>query len=407
MRGMPLFKGFDDYIEVFRAGEQTDSGGNTRTWTHGDLDQMVANHTVETAPIVVGHPKSDAPAYGWTEKLKRVGDVLFAKFEQVEPQFEKMVSDGRFKKRSVAVHKDKNGYYIRHIGWLGAARPAVEGLKPAQFAATDDDIESFEFESDWVTPSLLSRFFRLFREMTIADKGLDKANQIMPEYMIDEANNQADALRNPPEQDPAFTGHPYSHPSLQTNTEGDGDMPKSGDQEKTFTQADLDQAVADAEKRGSESAQSDFSSENTELKDKLAAEKSERLSGEHQAFIDKAIDAGQLTPALAEGAPEFMLALSLADEDNQEFEFTAGEGDKQETKKVSLHKWYSNFIAKLGKQINLGESHEFKDGDGNIVDLNDPLAIERAAKEYISAEAGKGHTVNIVTAVNHVSGGTK
>jgi len=130
----------NDWIEVFRAGKHTDSQGRQRTWTRDDLDKMVNGYdpTNHEAPIVVGHPKSNAPAYGWVEALKRSGERLLAKFKQVEQQFGEMVQAGRFKKRSISVYP--NGT-LRHVGFLGAAPPAIPGLKDIDFNDEDNCLD--------------------------------------------------------------------------------------------------------------------------------------------------------------------------------------------------------------------------------------------------------------------------
>ncbi len=76
-----LFKGFDDWIEIFLTGKHTDSAGKTRTWTRDDLNQAVNNHsTDDPAPAVLGHPEDDSPAYGWTggglKELANMGFVV-------------------------------------------------------------------------------------------------------------------------------------------------------------------------------------------------------------------------------------------------------------------------------------------------------------------------------------------
>jgi hypothetical protein len=80
------------WIEVFRAGDY----GAKDKFTTQDLDQMVANYDggQHEAPIVIGHPEMDAPAFGWVEALKRQGATLFAKLKQVQPEFEEMVRSG-------------------------------------------------------------------------------------------------------------------------------------------------------------------------------------------------------------------------------------------------------------------------------------------------------------------------
>lgn len=122
----------DEWIEVFKAGRHSDSQGRVRDWSVEDLDHAVATYDPghHEAPLVVGHPKDNAPAYGWVEKAKREGDTLFVKSKQVDPAFREMLQAGRFKKRSISFYPDGT---IRHIGFLGAQPPAVKGLKDAQF----------------------------------------------------------------------------------------------------------------------------------------------------------------------------------------------------------------------------------------------------------------------------------
>ena len=108
---MTIFKGFNDYIEIFKGGKQTDSSGKEHD---GDklIDQIMKSFSPGThePPIVVGHPKDNAPAFGWTADLKTtVKDgtkILLAKFKIVVPEFEDLVKKGMYKKRSISVHPD-------------------------------------------------------------------------------------------------------------------------------------------------------------------------------------------------------------------------------------------------------------------------------------------------------------
>lgn len=131
------------WVEVFRTGQHTDSKGRTRQWTEADLDKMVASYNPADfeAPIVIGHPQGDnAPAYGWVEALKRAGNLLMAKFKQVPAEFAQQVKEGRWKKRSVRVHADGT---LGHVAFLGAAPPAIAGLKDIQFSA---DIDASDYD---------------------------------------------------------------------------------------------------------------------------------------------------------------------------------------------------------------------------------------------------------------------
>jgi hypothetical protein len=44
--------------------------------------------------VVIGHPKLNAPAFGWVKEVKADGDLLLAKFGEVNPDFEAAVKAG-------------------------------------------------------------------------------------------------------------------------------------------------------------------------------------------------------------------------------------------------------------------------------------------------------------------------
>jgi len=116
-----------DWFEIFKVGTHTSSAGDTREWTLEDLEKIAslydpANHE---APIVIGHPEHDSPAYGWIEALKVEGERLLAKPKQLIEDFKEWVRAGRYKKVSMALYPD---FTLRHVGFLGAVPPAVKGL---------------------------------------------------------------------------------------------------------------------------------------------------------------------------------------------------------------------------------------------------------------------------------------
>lgn len=106
------------------------------------------------APLVVGHPATDAPAYGWAERLTVDQGALEALPCQVDPQFAEMVNAGRFKRISSSFWlPDAPGnpvpgvYYLRHIGFLGAVPPAVKGLRTPQFSDDAEGVVTIEFST--------------------------------------------------------------------------------------------------------------------------------------------------------------------------------------------------------------------------------------------------------------------
>lgn len=137
----------EQWIEVFRAGDYGEKG----RFQPEDLDRMAAdyNPAEHEAPVVIGHPAEDAPAWAWVEKLRRQGESLWAKLRQVQPEFEDMVRRGLFTKRSVALYPqfEKTGRpYLRHLGFLGAAAPHVKGLQPIQLS--EGEFVSIDFKEE-------------------------------------------------------------------------------------------------------------------------------------------------------------------------------------------------------------------------------------------------------------------
>lgn len=148
-------------IQIFRAGRHTAMSGADLAFSEADLAATAAAYDPARAeaPIVVGHPAHDLPAYGWIKSLAFAGGALEAEPDQVDPAFAEMVAAGRFKKISASFYPpaSKNNpvpgvYYLRHVGFLGAAAPAVKGLRPVGSAlgarspafAEDDEAVSVE-----------------------------------------------------------------------------------------------------------------------------------------------------------------------------------------------------------------------------------------------------------------------
>lgn len=130
----------EKWIAIARTGRFTDSAGQPHTFTTGDLDAIAASYDPKQleAPLVFGHPQDNAPAFGWVRQLKRQGEELCAQFAQVPPEVQKLVAQGSYKYVSMSLMPDRTR--LRHVGLLGAAVPAIEGLGPVAFAHADSSI---------------------------------------------------------------------------------------------------------------------------------------------------------------------------------------------------------------------------------------------------------------------------
>lgn len=136
-------------IQVMMPGAFVSSSGQRVDFTETMLRDCAAIYDPLTyeAPIVVGHPENDAPAYGWISGLTFVGGVLLAMPHRVAPEMEEAVRAGHFKKVSGSFflpdteNNPTPGYaYLRHVGFLGGAAPAVTALKPLSFSDRAEDI---------------------------------------------------------------------------------------------------------------------------------------------------------------------------------------------------------------------------------------------------------------------------
>lgn len=109
----------EDWTDIARTGTFTAGNGQTVTLTGEDLDRIVKgfDERERRVPLVFGHPKTSAPAYGWVESFRRMGDVLQARFKQVHEDVKTLVRNGHFKNISISLSADKAS--IRHIGLLG------------------------------------------------------------------------------------------------------------------------------------------------------------------------------------------------------------------------------------------------------------------------------------------------
>lgn len=136
-------------IEIFTSGKHTDNAGVARPFSDADLAASAAAYdpALHEAPLVIGHPKTDAPAYGWVQRLLAEAGRLIAIPAQVRAEFSEQVEAGAYKKVSASFYPPDSArnpkpgvWYLRHVGFLGAQPPAVKGLRPIEFDDADDAV---------------------------------------------------------------------------------------------------------------------------------------------------------------------------------------------------------------------------------------------------------------------------
>ncbi|WP_299773164.1 hypothetical protein [uncultured Tateyamaria sp.] len=181
-------------VEVFRPGTFKAMNGQDYAFTEADVAAMASGYDPDAAPapVVVGHPKHDDPAFGWAQGFE-VNDngTLVAELAKLAPEFVEAVEEGRYRKVSMKFFPPDasnnpvpGSYYPRHIGFLGGAAPAVSGLAPVEFVDSgDDDLIEVAFSLPEIAESSGS-IFRRIREFFIEKYGMDAANEAVPEYHI-------------------------------------------------------------------------------------------------------------------------------------------------------------------------------------------------------------------------------
>lgn len=144
-----------DAIHFMRPGTHVSMAGASHSFTDADLDAIAAayNPRLHEAPIVVGHPKTEAPAFGWVERIEKRPDGLYALPRNVNADFAELVRQGAYKKVSASFYPPDAAnnptpgqMHLRHLGFLGAQPPAVKGLQPINLAEAGGGAAPIDFE---------------------------------------------------------------------------------------------------------------------------------------------------------------------------------------------------------------------------------------------------------------------
>jgi hypothetical protein len=141
-------------LHLARAGQFVDMHGSQVDLTPDLLSALAASYdpAIYQAPLVIGHPQTNSPAFGHLARLEATPDGLFGEPINVDPAFKAAVTSGRYPQRSMsywpADHPSSptpGQPYLRHLGVLGATPPAIPGLRGADLAG--DDAITVEFSS--------------------------------------------------------------------------------------------------------------------------------------------------------------------------------------------------------------------------------------------------------------------
>lgn len=371
-------------IHIFKPGLQTAMSGLQLNFSESDLAATAAAYdpALHEAPCVVGHPKSDGPAYGWAKSLTANADGLFAEPHQVNPEFAELVAAGSYKKISAAFYAPDHSanpvpgvYYLRHIGFLGAQPPAVKGLKGIEFADSDAEADKcVEIELDfseaeeplvWALADLVPTL-RSLRDRIVEKDGVEEAEKALPSWRLDSmaesVNRAREALRKEvqPGLTPAFNESPNQESTTVTPEE-------KAALEARNAQLEADLAKSKAALRASAVAANTAS--HAAFAETLAADA--RIAPADKAVVTALLDFAE--PAVIEGETVDLV------------EF--GEGDAKQPIAAAI----KNFLQALPKRVEFGEqaSRQRAAEDGKADDTQyaegtppDAIAMDQRIRKY-------------------------
>lgn len=361
-------------IHIFKAGTHTAMSGVELAFSEEDLKAMVDayNGGDHEAPITVGHPKDNDPAFGWISGLEFADGNVYAIPHQVNEDFSELVEAGAYKKVSASLYTPAHPanptpgkYQVRHVGFLGAMPPAIKGLEAVQFS--EDDGEVLEFSLEWEVAGV----FRRLREFFIEKWGLEDADKAIPAYLVESAE---DVARTPPDNGEA---------AIPAYSESEGE-------ESTMTPEELEAARKQLEKDQAEH-QANVASFN-ETQETAAAQAEEARKAALRLRIDDLVKNRKIVPATAEVITAFAEALDAT----AVLEF--GEGDDK-TKKSLVDTFLDLVKNGLGTP-NFGEAAaaEEQGAPNAIVTAND---LAKRAVEFRESEAQAGREISPTQAVQH------
>lgn len=297
----------------------------------------------QAAPVVIGHPASNKPAWAWIKKLDFTGGKLYATLEKVHKGFASAVRSGRYPKMSASFYRANaaanpapGGISIRHLGFLGAGIPAVPGLPPVNFGAEDKDEDALSFESRVDAD-----------EFSVdADGEIDLAESLAD---MDERNaDEFERLKNRLDQ---LEARKTMNKDEKTNKPaGAADEVNFAEREEKLKkdQADFEKRLKAFEQREAEQARKGIAD-----------------------FVEERHKAGQILPRHKEGWIELMSAL----DGEQTINFVSADSKSGKAEDGTLLEFAQDFLASLPQQINYAEIAKddgYRPKSGKVVKFKAP-----------------------------------
>lgn len=404
-------------LPILPAGSHVALDGRPVEFTEADLREIAEtyNPALHEAPLVIGHPKLNAPAYGWAKSLEVRDGMLYAEPHQVVPEFAEAANRKMYKKRSASVYLPNSPgnpvpgkHYLRHIGFLGAMPPAIKGIPDAALDfAEDDGALAVEFGESYAWSSVVD-VLRRMRDWFVEREGADKADQLIPQWQL--FSIEEDLRRDSPDLSIRSFSEPHT-------TEGDDTAAASAAAAAQPTGATTDvggaaSPAADAERANHQPQQDTTMPDEAALQERqrqldereqqlatreaqVAQQKAQEHRNEVTEFAEGLVAAGKLLPRQKASVVELLIALPT----DTPLEFA--EGDDQVSKPAP--DVLRELLSSLPKQVDFSE----KSGDGTDLGFATANSIAARAQAYQDSERAAGRHVSATDAVGHITKGGK
>lgn len=224
-------------IKMLKPGTFKSMSGKVVNLTSEHLTATAAAYdpAIYACPMVIGHPTVDSPSYGKITTMDFSAPFLNGEPGQIAPGFVEAVNKGYYDHVSLSLFEPDSPsnpvpgvYYPRHLGFLGAAAPAVPGLGTVSFAAEEQGVVSFSIPSCGVdfgsyADTVLVRVLRNLKNTLIGEWGKEKADAALDEWDLQMLTEEA-ARPDPPAEistEPAFAEHSKGGPMKLTQEQID------------------------------------------------------------------------------------------------------------------------------------------------------------------------------------------
>lgn len=265
-----------------------------------DLKSLAANYDPQEheAPITVGHPKDNSPAFGWVKRLYLKGTQLWADMDLLS-EFDELLQRGIYKKRSIAYYLATKA--LRHIGFLGGTPPRIKGMP--DFVFSDSLGEGHRIVELGELDQINDRFMHIgevlsrLRDRLIEEWGLEAVDKVIGKWTLDDLQRRIKPDSENPVDDllPTFSEMLKEEQSMSEKN-------LTQDQHQALLDAALQKQKADLTAQFSEKEkalqdkQADLEKKINDLEGQVGEFAEKAARAEVVSFCEKQISEGRMAP---------------------------------------------------------------------------------------------------------------